>query len=280
MTDIGPSDDSRSKLEGQLYGLYDLLCRFEGLHDHIGAIYSQQQHRYLAFKRKWRAGMYFLWVFVLTAVFSAIAFCIFVLIGTARGADLYQEGQPSGEAMSLMMSFLIPFLFPLPIALVVAGFIVGLANVRIRRVNKHRVQMNQQIEVMIAAELAPEVARTETQITEAREEFQRNFYGWFPERFLTPEDVAACWQIVHNHRASTVQETINAYQNDLHHRRVEDIAGDQLAEQKRQTRVAMLGNFINAAGHAATTNAVRSEGAATRATFSRPQDVNVNVRRR
>ena len=55
---------------------------------------------------------------------------------------------------------------------------------------------------------------------------------------------------------------------ELHHERMENLAVTQLREQERATRVAIFNGVTNAMGHAATYSAVRSEGAATRATLN------------
>ena len=135
--------------------------------------------------------------------------------------------------MAVQMSVLIVFLLPLPAALVGPGVLFAVRNSRIS-----------------------------AQINQVSEECQKSFRGWFPSRYLTSEDVGACWRLVSNHRASTVENAINEYKTQLHRQRLDDYAAAQVAEQQRSTRITALGNIIHAAGHGATVGANRAEGQA------------------
>lgn len=86
----------------------------------------------------------------------------------------------------------------------------------------------------------------------------------YPMTYLYDEAVGFCLQMVRGHRANTVGEALNLYETELHRRRMENLAQAQVAEQQRATQMAMLGNIINAAGHAMTASAVRSQAEASR----------------
>ena len=249
--------DPRTQLADRLNGLYHLLLRLEGIQQQIDKAYQRHHHRYAIYKTKWRAGTYWLCVLILTIVLSVVAFTVFGISAT----NLNSGGTPSSAnaAAQLLMSAV--FFLPLPVALVTAGVLVGVRNARIPRVNAHREHINQQRSVKIGKDVAPEVAPFVAELNQARQEFQSSFDGWFPMQYLTAEDVGACWQLVNSHRATTVEKAINEYETQLHRQRLENLAAAQIAEQQRSTKIAELGNIINAAGHAATIGAIRAEGA-------------------
>ena len=56
------------------------------------------------------------------------------------------------------------------------------------------------------------------------------------------------------------------------------MAAAQLAEQQRATRVAALGNIINAVGQGAMIGTLRAEGAATRAAINAPRTFTIKHR--
>ena len=274
MNSVQQPSDPRAQLEDQLNRLYNLLRRFEGLQQQTDRIFQRYQHRYAIYKTKWRAGMYWLWVLILTIVLSVVAFAIFV----SSAARWNAGGASSNEDLAAQLSILVVFLLPLPLALVASGVLVGVRNARIPKVNAHREHLNQQRAVQIAEEVAPEVAPLDAQLNQARQEFQSSFRGWFPTQYLTAEDVGECWRLVNNHRATTVEKAINEYETQLHRQRLENLAAAQIAEQQRTTKIAALGNIINAAGHGATIGAIRAEGAAAARRAAVPRDVYLKKR--
>lgn len=260
--------DERAELENRLKRLYDLLGHFDGLQQQKEAVYQRYQHWYLGYKIKWRAGMYWLWVLILTMVLSVVAVMVFTASVAGWNAG-YGAGEPSTEDMAAQMSVLLVFLLPLPVALVASGILVGARNARVPKVNAQREQLNQERAAQVGEATAPKAGPIEAQLGQARQELNAEFRGWFPEKYLTAEDVEFCWQLVHDHRASTVENAIKEYETVLHRRRIENMAAAQLAEQQRTAKVAMLGNVINAAGYGATIGTIRSEGAVTRAAMLR-----------
>lgn len=252
---------AREELEAHLAHLHQLLSQFETLVSQEAAVYREHDQRYLRPQERWGAGRYLLLVLVLTALLSVAAVIVSMIlfrIGAAMTAG--------GGAESWILAMLLPVLMPLPIALVLAAVLLKIRNAKVPAQNERRQIRNEEISKDIEVAVAPQTARIRKEIARVRGEFRAaGFLGWFPEKYLTTEDVAACWEIVHDHRASTVQEVINVYRSDLHEAYMRDSATAQLAEQERATRVAMFGNIINAAGHASTQATIRAEGAATRA---------------
>lgn len=243
--------DARTQLEQRLNHLYDVLTRFDGLQQHRDAVWARHQHRYVPHKKRWGFGMGVL------AFFAILAVTIFI---AALTSDLW-------------------FLMTPPFTVGGAFLLVWLGNRKIvAKENAKREARNQQIANEIAAEVAPEIQQIEVQLAQTRQEYQANFRGWFPQKYLNSADVGACWHIVHDHRASTLESTLNVYETDLHRQRMENMAASQLAEQQRATRVAQTNGIINATMQGFTAGTIRAEGAATRAALNRP--VNVNVRHR
>jgi hypothetical protein len=260
--------DPRAELEGRLGQLYDLLRRIDDLRQQEEAIFARHAHRYVGYLNRWRAGAYWLWTLMLTLVLSVVALGVFVATFVATSDTVPTDAVPSDDRWVPQFLSLFVFFLPLPIALVASAIILGVRNARVAGVNERRRQTNRERAAEIQQLVAPELAPFEANLAQVRDEFDSRFRGWFPERYLTAEDVAACWRLVNDHRASTVSEAIREYETVLHRQRMENAALAQLAEQQRATRVAMLGNVINAVGHASTAGAIRSEGAATRSAFN------------
>lgn len=257
--------DQRAHIENRLNLLHGLLRRFEGLEQQKETVYQRHQHRYAKYQTTWRAGMYWLWVLLFTIAFTIIVF------STAIPLSMNAAEESAGASMGFLALFLLPF----PLALIAAGVFSGVRNAQIPKVNAKREQANQATANQIAEETWPEIAPIEAQLDQSRQEYQQGFRGWFPSKYLTSNDVGACWHIVHDHRASTVESAINAYETELHRQRLENLAASQLAEQQRATQAAKMGNMINAVGFGASIGTMRAEGAATRAALGQPRNVNV-----
>lgn len=105
----------------------------------------------------------------------------------------------------------------------------------------------------------------DSELHAAAQDYARRFASGFPQSYLYDEAVGFVRDAVQNHRADTVGQAINLYEQVLHQRRMEQGQAAQLAEAKRATRALWIGNAINVAGHQATQATIRSEGAATRA---------------
>lgn len=268
--------DARAQLETQLNQLHHILNRFEELQQQELAVYQRHQHRYVTYLNRWRAGMYWLWVLLLTVVLSIVAVIVVVGVVSSAAASVSASGEYGN--MSSSMGVMLVFLLPFPLALIGAGVIVGVRNGKMPSTNAKREQQNIQIAEQIAADTWPEIEPLLVQLDLSRQEFSNGFAGWFPSKYLTATDVAECWHIVHDHRANTVQGAINVYETILHRQRLENLAAAQLAEQQRATRAAQMGSIITAAGFGASIATQRAEGAATRAALARPVNVNVRVR--
>ncbi|MDP9904543.1 hypothetical protein [Arthrobacter bambusae] len=248
--------DQRAVLEERLGGLYHLLRRLEGLQEQKDSVYQRHAHLYRPYKTKWRAKHYWLWALLLS-----------VGLGPVFGLAMVVAGNNSGGGMT-----------PLLLALVASGILVGVRNSRLPEMNAQIEQYNQETSKKIVEMAGPEVTPIESQLQQARQEFNSRYLGWFPEKYLSSVDVGECWQIVHDHRASTVQEAVNRYLTDQHEQYLRDAANAQLAEQQRATRVAQTNGIINAAMQAATIGAIQAQGAATRAAMNAPRTIRIERR--
>ena len=248
--------DQRADLEKRLADLFHLLRRFDELQEQEDALFQRYTHHYRAYKEKWGAKWYWLGVLCLTIGLSAII---------TLGAFL--------AGVQLAASFT-----PLLLALIASGVVVAVRNSRLAQMNAQIQLYNHAMAEKIRELAGPEHAPIQAALQEARQEFDDRFQGWFPERFLRSIDVGECWQIVYDHRASTVQEAVNRYLSDQHEQYLRDAASAQLAEQQRATRVAQMNGIINASMQAATIGAVRAEGAATRAALNATRTVRIDRR--
>lgn len=257
MSSVQQPADPRAALEARLGGLYQLLVRFEGLQHQERAIYQRHMHKYLSYKHKWGAGMYWLWVLILTMTAFVATFSIVTAMFVAQ--DLNSGSGVSASASSEVQSWApVLFLLPLPVALVASGVIVGIRNARVPKVNAKRLHVNQERSYQIAEFVAPEIVPIVEQIRAVSREFNTHFKGFFPVEYCTTEDVGTCWRLVHDHRASTVVEARREHETLLHRQRLEDGASAQLAATQRAAKVAALGNVITAAGFGATIGTLRA----------------------
>ncbi|WP_119697590.1 hypothetical protein [Microbacterium halotolerans] len=262
---------NRAQLEERLALLHNLLSQAQEIPARVDAIYAHHARRYLPFRDKWGGGAYIglvlagtLALYVVLAIFVFGALMILALIDAVDGQSPGRTWLTDVPLMqlALLVAFALSFF--------VAAFAVKRHNARLVRANEKIAAQNEQIAQQIQRDITPEMQSLDNQLKTVQRQYRsERFADWFPETYQTLEDVAACWQLVHDHQASTVQEVINVYRQELHNQYLRDAADAQLAEQQRTARAVMLGNVINAAGHAATIGTIRDEGAATRAAMPR-----------
>ena len=73
-------------------------------------------------------------------------------------------------------------------------------------------------------------------------EFTDTYLGNFPAAYLSPGVVDYMWQLVTNHRASTLQEAINVYEADA---RQQQLADQQRAILDRQNQILAQQQYAN-----------------------------------
>ena len=239
------SQDPRTALETKLHALHSVLSRIEKLSAQRQAIYAQHQHRFLDHLPEWSRKKYRRWVFLIAVTIFMVVPVLYPWLGDN--------------------ALIAAFVLPIPLGLAGARALRGKKNAQIAAKNAQIDQRNEEIAEQIGQETWPLVGPISANIDSARKEFHAQFRGFFPEKYLTPTDVAACWHIVHDHRASTVGDAINILQRDLHQARLENYAAAQLAEQQRANTIALTSSILNAVGQGAIIGTIRAEGAATRA---------------
>lgn len=255
-------ETARAQLEQRLAGLFHLLQSFENLQQQKETAYQRHAHLYTRYASKWRAGMYWLWVLIGTIALTIIVAMIFFGAMSAW-SNTYQNDASAQPPVGMAALFLTP----LPLALILAGVLVAVRNVRVPAKNAQIEAANQITAERIAELAAPEVGPIDAQIAAARKEYRENYNGWFPEKYRNSVDVGACWNIVHAHRAFTVQEAVNALIEDQHKQAVLDMHAAQIAEQQRATRVAQVNGVINASMQGAMIGTMIDQGNKTRATI-------------
>lgn len=257
-----PPQDStaRAQLEQRLNGLYQLLQHFENLQQQRHAAFQRHSHLYAAYKSRWGGGMYWIWTLIVTVVLSIVVLMIVV------GATVASNGEPNFGVVAL-------FLTPLPVALILAAVIVAARNGRLSAENAQIEAANQAAAQRIGELAAPEVGSIDQQLAAARTEYRNYYQDFFPEKYRNSVDVGACWHIVHDGRASTVQEAVNALVEDQRHQAVLDMHAAQIAEQQRATRVAQVNGVINASMQGAMIGTMVDQGNKTRAALNQPVTV-------
>lgn len=98
-----------------------------------------------------------------------------------------------------------------------------------------------------------EIAPVATELDRIREAYAKgNFAELMPEKYNNIESVHALLDIVKDHRASTIQEAVNCYVEDMHREYMRKFADRQIAiselqleEQKRTTRAVHFANVMN-----------------------------------
>lgn len=261
-------DHTRAELEQRLGGLYHLLQRFEGLQDQKAAVFQRYSHLYSAFKKTWGAKMYWLWVLIGTAALTVVVFI--AIVGTMSAWSAGQRNDPGSQPPVGVVGLL---LTPLPVALVLAGVLVLVHNGRVPAANARVQARNENTARRITELAAPETAPLDAQLAQARSDYAAHYAEWFPERYRNSDDVRACWQIVHDGRATTLPDALNALVEDQHRQYMRDVAAAQLAEQRRATRVAQLNGVINATMQGAMIGTVVDQGRKTRAALNAPVTV-------
>lgn len=258
----------RAQLEQRIAGLFHLLQRFESLQQQKEAAYQRHAHLYTPYISKWRAGMYWLWVLIGTIALTIIVAMIFFGAMSAW-SNAYQSDSSAQPPVGVAALFLTP----LPVALILAGALVAVRNGRVPAKNAQIEAANQAAAQRIAQLAAPEVGPIDAQLAAARKEYRENYNGWFPEKYRNSVDVGACWHIVHDGRASTVQEAVNALIEDQRHQAILDMHAAQIAEQQRATRVAQVNGVINASMQGAMIGTMIDQGNKTRAAMNAPVTV-------
>lgn len=245
--------DARTELENRLNGLYHLLCHMESLQQQKDAIYNRHANRYAKYKTPWKGAQFL----AVAALWGLLIFFAAFMAYTILLIDDPNADHSSTPDLIYLLPFLV-FAAPIPLGLLFGGITTGINNSRIPAINARRRKANEAITQQIEQITAPEIKPLDDQLDKARQEYFEKYHGWFPERYLSSQDVGACWHIVHDHRATTIQDAVNRYLADLHELYMRTTAEKQLAEQQRATRVAIVNGIINASMQSAMISSMRA----------------------
>lgn len=136
------------------------------------------------------------------------------------------------------------------INLIVSALIgVVLYGVIARSADKNRAQVNANIDKNNARiesnnqTLAQNIEQTKQQIFALQRRWANEVAPWYPMDYDNINAVNFFLVAVRNHRASTVQEMVNLYENEMHQRRME--AGQQeMINQQRVGNMLQIGNLF------------------------------------
>lgn len=178
-------------------------------------------------------------VFILCDAAVLILGAVAQLTGIDRGGSLLSIG--------LLLLVYVPF---------------RLHDARLPYINRRIEQRNQDARDAAYRAAYSELVPIEQEISAVRWLYREGNYSlWFPEKYLDTTSVAGIWNIIHDYRASNIQEAINQYVQDLHNQFMRDTAQQQVVEQQRNTRAAQIASVMNIGMQA-------FQGAATRATIN------------
>lgn len=214
--------DQRQQLENYFANLHHWTVRNQQLCDAREAIIRIYGHLYLTMLKPWG-----IWRGVLLAM-------IYVVVLSTLGSFVRRawSGVPYNEWPELVRNS--------AVLLVVAAPFLAWATVEVRnwlakRTNARREQLNLEKAADVHAAAKPQTDPLDEQLFEPQQEFDARFRGTFPDRYLNPADVGACWNLVANHRANTVPDAINQMLQDRHRDYVEANAGPQIRSQQPAT---------------------------------------------
>lgn len=164
----------------------------------------------------------------------------------------------SSEAYFIISAIVFIGMFPLSKILI---------KLTTRQVNKFRQNQNLEIQKQREIELSP----SNKEIEAVTADINAYCAGWWPISYTYIQAVSECLELLATYRANSVQECINLYEQIKHQQRLEaqnnqnlrlqmeinDAQQQIIQEQRVGNQISTIGNIINAAGHAATQEAIR-----------------------
>lgn len=222
-TELTPKQpvEQRLELENKLRRLFFTLRDFEKLDNEKEIIYRKYRRRYKKYWKPWSSKM----------VFGMFAISYVVILGL-EWAGVAPQG----------LTWVALF--------ITLGLFFGRKHL-LPRVNKAKAEQNKAIREGIIRDAAPKTDPIDSQISLVMKDFDKEYLGWFPDNFMTSRDVEACLQIVSSFRASTVQEVMNAYNQDLQYQRLNNILEAQHTEMVRANEIARVQKYITSIGFGA-----------------------------
>lgn len=296
----GNEEDTRVNLENSLSRLYQLLDRIEKAQ----ANYDQVLMRYLKpeqelkkpfGKKRIRIGI-LAWVLVFVVSYALYSISkndlILAFVGLIAGIILVAAFLKFLKDQEILPRSLVILMLSAAAALIVGsvtvltgdesgGYLLAIGllvlvyvpfrmyDARLPYINGRIQRRNQDAHDAAYQAASSELVPIEQEISAVQRLYRDGNYSlWFPEKYLDTASVSAIWNIVHDHRASNIQEAINQYVQDLHNQFMRDAAQQQIVEQQRNTRATQIASVMNIGMQA-------FQGAATREAINTPRTVRV-----
>lgn len=220
---------------------------------------ESQYRAFLAFKRRWGIWPLILCIvggLLISAMFSALFEEVWV------GALSVQDGiYTRTPGIAYLLASVTQWIVGGTIGTVFWIF----RNKSAFKANSNAERMNQQIDEHNQQTYA-QAQQIAAQLNEAGRIYTSRFAEGYPDAYAYDDAVGFAIQAVQNHRANTVGDAINLYEQVLHQQRMEQSQQAMLAEQERTRKQMAVGFVVNAALQGATIAAVNNAA-------SRPQTV-------
>ena len=253
MENLQGSNDPRAALVNKLTNLHSGLRRVEDLKQQQLAVYKRRQPL-VPVPTKWGILAVLLWAVGLTVASFTVASAVTdVIFKTILDPLISIEWAEANVGTALIIIIATPVALSVGLALLITMLrnkvLLPWLHSRALRSNQAREANNKAVskeEWSIGGQLAQvenDLAQTGT---------------WYPRAYLHEDVVAFCALAVQNHRANDITAAINLYEDDQRH-------VELLAEQQRTQAFIALSDFQNAANARATNEAIRQDGARTRA---------------
>lgn len=256
--------DQRSELLASLRYLNDLLRHIDDRWRQRAAI-EQRYELLMPLKQPWGRAK----LLPVSAAIAAGLILMAVVIGTpVLQARVNAEAQYQGQMFVPVIEPFRVFIMATPVALVLglplAWVTIRLRNRRVPRANKVIHQANLEREERNADTYVQHV-RVDAELTAASSAFQGlRVYDWYPQRYLYEEALTFCIGMVQDHRAHTVADALNLYEETLHRQRVENAQLALVAEQRKLQRLQIVSTAISTSMQASQLAATRDAAQAAR----------------
>ncbi|MDO5751190.1 MAG: hypothetical protein Q4P78_08375 [Rothia sp. (in: high G+C Gram-positive bacteria)] len=218
-----------------------------------------------------------------------------LMIGLATSAPVFYVA--SAIMLLSLSDDTVAFFYLVLLVCLALGVVAGFLWTIIARAKD--IAYNKEVEVynahlqQIRPQSAQEIATIEAELRSLNQQYVSEGMDQFPPNYTDAQTISTLYNLVKNYRASTLQEAVNIYEEDLHRHRMEMsqlqiLEGQQqmIEEEQRTRKAVMLTSLITnmniAHQGSQIRNTLRDQGAMTRQTInqaaSRPVDVNLRIR--
>ena len=247
----------------------DLLRRLEWL-DQLSngftATYArvpEVQARLVAYKeipQKWPAKKRLIWSGICIAALSAMVFIGWAVYDEIAKQRLFAEAEGFVRHMSVHPLIVTVLASPITIGLGIGlGFlIVSVRNRRlpraianVERINRERAEHNAPVEAELR-HMLHDLDRMQSDYAHAR------VPDWYPVSYLFEDALRFCIGMLRDHRASSVQEAVNLYEETQHRQRLEQGQQNLLEGQRRIAGMLIASTAVSTMMQQRTINAINN----------------------